>query len=116
MTKQVSKHIDKLFHTLTSVDTPPSKEDFIAMIENKVELTPLLLQDLDAFILSPSSIEDKGASYIRHILAIFLLAHFREHKAFDKLIQLISIEDKLVLQLTGEVFTEALGRLLASTF
>jgi len=61
-------------------------------------------------------IEAKGKSYVRHILSIFLLAHFRERQAFAKLIQLISIDDKVVLGVTGEVFTEALGRLLASVY
>jgi len=105
-----------LFDALSSVDTPPSQADFAKMLENKRELTPYLLQELDAFIQDPLSVEAKGKLYIRHTLSIFLLAHFREQAAFAKLIQLISLEGNRVLALTGEVFTEALGRLLASMY
>jgi len=116
MSDEQNKTTDELFETLKSVDSPPSKEDFTTLIENQVEITPLLLQELDSFIENPLAVEAKGKSYIRHMLSVFLLAHFREKQAFAKLMQLISIEDKLVLELTGEVFTEALGRLIASTF
>jgi len=107
---------EKLFDKLAFVNEPPSREDFAAMLEHKAELTPLLLQEMDRFIQSPLYIEEKGKAYIRHVLSIFLLAYFREKQAFAKLVQLLSLESKLVIELTGEVFTEALGRLLASTF
>jgi len=116
MSDEENRTTDELFKALISVDSPPTKEDFIAIIENQVEIVPLLMQELDSFVENPLTVESEGKTYVRHVLSIFLLAHFRENQAFDKIIQLISLENKLVLDLTGEVLTEALGRLLASTY
>ncbi|WP_038246866.1 DUF1186 domain-containing protein [Ghiorsea bivora] len=116
MSSEQNVKIEKLFNALMSVDAPPSQEDFEKMVANQRELTPYLLHEMDAFIQDPLSIEAKGRSYIRHILSIFLLAYFREKAAFSKLIRLVSLENKLILTLTGEVLTEALGRLLASMY
>ncbi len=116
MSSEKKRGAETLFDALVSVEMPPCQGDFVEMLENKKELAPYLLKEMDGFIQNPLSIEAKGKAYIRHILSVFLLAYFREKEAFSKLIQLISIEDKLVLALTGEVFTEALGRLLASVY
>lgn len=111
-----NKEALEFFNRLKTIDIPPTKEDFESILENKAVLTPLLLSEIDGFIASPSYIEGCGKTYIRHTLAIFLLAYFREKKAYPKIIQLISKPGDQVITLTGEVFSEALGRILASIF
>ncbi|MDQ6980223.1 MAG: DUF1186 domain-containing protein, partial [Ghiorsea sp.] len=106
----------ELFERLTSIDEPPIKEEFESMLEHNDELIPLLLSEVDSFIDSPDKIEDAGRQYIRHTLAMFLLASFRVKAAYPKIIQLISMPGNQVINLTGEVFSEALGRILASVY
>ncbi|PCI45342.1 MAG: hypothetical protein COB41_01750 [Proteobacteria bacterium] len=105
-----------LFDRLKTIDIPPSKEEFESILNNKAALLPLLLTEVDSFIESPSHVEGYGETYIRHTLAIFLLAHFREKSFYPKIIQLISKPGDQIINLTGEVFSEALGRILASVF
>jgi len=105
-----------LFERLKSIDKSPTKEEFESMLEHKDELIPLLISEVDSFIDSPDKVEDAGRQYIRHTLAIFLLASFRVKTAYPKIIQLISMPGNQVINLTGEVFSEALGRILASVY
>ena len=106
----------ELFERLRSIESPPTDDEFKSILDNKEDITPLLLKELDEFIDSPNDIEALGSSYVRHTLALFLLAHFREKSAYDKIIALISIQGNQVLNITGEVFSEALGRILASVY
>lgn len=103
-----------LFERLAFVDNPPSEHDFNAIIEHQDAVIPLLLKEVEKFAASPYTIEAYGKGYIRHVVAIFLLAHLRNQDVYPSLITLISRQGDQVVTLTGEVFTEALARILAS--
>lgn len=105
-----------LFENMACISSPPSKEDFEAMDSQKSAMLPLLLEELRAFSDDPEIVQAKGEQYIRHVLAIFLLAYFRNNDAYPYIIKLLSHKGGLVLDLTGEVFSEALGRILASVY
>jgi len=106
----------QLFERLKSIENPPTEDEFQKMFECKGEMTPLLLAEIDRFTHYPDDIEAEGKKYIRHIMAIFMLAYFREQTAYSSVIQLISQSNKQILALTGEVVTEALGRVIASVY
>jgi len=53
-------------------------------------------------------------SYMAHIYAIFLLAQFREKRAYPLIVDFFSIPGRISLNLTGDIVTEDLGRILAS--
>jgi len=110
------KSIEHLFARLEYITEPPTAEEFAAMDADKSSLIPLLLTEVNNFSQAPDVIEEKGEAYIRHVLAPFLLAYYREKAAYPKIIKLISNEGSQVVQLTGEVFLEAIGRILASVF
>lgn len=59
-------------------------------------------------------VEEKN--YIGHIFAMFLLAQFREKKAFPIIIDFFSIPGDIPLNISGDVVTEHLGRILASVY
>ncbi len=103
-----------LFEKLRSISEPPVEATFIAIEENREELTPLLLTEIGDFSNDLNSVAKQGDDYIRHIVAIFILAYFRNKEAYPAIIKLISHSGDKVIKLTGEVFTEALGRILAS--
>jgi hypothetical protein len=56
----------------------------------------------------------KQDDYMAHIYAMFLLAFFREKKAYPLLADFFSLPGELTHDLTGDVVTEDLGRILAS--
>lgn len=80
---------------------------------NKEEITPILLDELDGIIENP---EKTNGDYMLHIYAIYLLAQFREKKAFPKILQLISLPADQVDEMYDTVLTEDLNTILYSTF
>jgi len=52
--------------------------------------------------------------YFAHIYAMYLLAEFREPRAYPLLIQFFSTPGEITLDVTGDTVTEDLGRILAS--
>lgn len=52
--------------------------------------------------------------YMGHIFAMYLLAQFREERAYQPLVELVSSDSAQVDAALGDVITEDLGRMLAS--
>ncbi|MDQ7076203.1 MAG: DUF1186 domain-containing protein [Gammaproteobacteria bacterium] len=105
-----------LFEQLKSIAQPPSEEVFIAVEQRQTELTPMLLDEIATLAEHPHQIEILGQEYIRHVVSIFILAYLRKQAAYPLVIKLISHPGDKIVNLTGEVFTEALGRILASVY
>lgn len=58
------------------------------------------------------NLEDTG--YIQHIFALYLLAQFREKHAYPLIVEFFSIPGKRIFDVTGDVITGDLCRILAS--
>jgi hypothetical protein len=107
---------EDLFEQLKSIDAPPTEKTFVGIKSRQDELNPLLLKEVASFAESPNIIEQLGSNYIRHVVSLFILAYLRNKDAYRLIIKLISRPGDKIVQLTGEVFTEALGRILASVY
>ncbi len=94
-----------LFDQLKSVNHAPSEEIFKEIEQQQEALIPLLLEEINAFAEDLDVIKPYGEDYIRHIIALFLLAHFRDQKAYPVIIKLISHPGEKLVDLTGEVVT-----------
>jgi hypothetical protein len=81
-------------------------------IDHRVEIVPALLGILEdvARDLNPYV----GGGRFIHIYAMYLLAQFRETRAYPLLVQIFSTPGELPMDLAGDVVTEDLGRILAS--
>ncbi len=53
-------------------------------------------------------------NYIAHFYALYLLAQFRETRAYPLIVNFFSMPGEITLDLTGDLVTEDLGRILAS--
>ena len=106
----------ELFDQLVTVTQAPTEEVFADIEQRRDEITPLLINEIALFADNPDAVEKLGDDYIRHVISLFILAYFRNKEAFPLIIKLISRPGDKVVQLTGEVFTEALGRILASVY
>lgn len=79
----------------------------------RTQMTPYLLEILqDAYSRIDEVILDE--SYQGHIYAMYLLAQFREQKAFPLILKLFSFPGEIPHLIAGDVLTEDLGRILAS--
>jgi len=81
-------------------------------IVRREEMTPALLGILEEVSQDPLPFmrEDRMA----HIFAMYLLAQFRETRAYPLLVRIFSVPGETVHDLAGEIITEDLDRILAS--
>lgn len=84
-------------------------------IEEREAITPVLLATLEECKNNLEEFFDKDA-YMLHIYALNLLAQFRETKAYPLIIEFFSIPGDMPSDITGDVVTEDLARILASVY
>lgn len=80
----------------------------------KDKITPILLATLDRVLQKPAIAVDQN--YMLHLYSLFLLAQFREKKAFPKIIALVSLPADIVESMLGDAITEDLPNILYSTY
>jgi len=81
-------------------------------VEKKDEITPHLLKALERAVDGPEDVLE--AEDDSHIYAMFLLAKFREKRAYPLIIKLTSHPPELVDDLLGDIPMEDLANILAS--
>ncbi len=90
-------------------------EAVAAAIDQPDEVIPGLLEVLEAAIEDLSSVAD-DLDNIGYIYAMYLLAQFREPRAYPLLVRFFSLpQQETLMRITGDLVTEDLGRMLAST-
>lgn len=92
----------------------------LALMGRREEITPRLLQEIG---LSPSQIEQRDRSENSpqfsnwmHITALYLLAHFKEPRAYQPLVRFLAEDSLLAMELLDDIVTEDLSALLARTY
>ena len=87
-----------------------------AAMEMRDKMTPELLRILEDTVERADEIvrEDQGGAYLAHLYAMFLLAQFRETRAYPLAVRFARLEVRLLDALAGDFVTEGLCRVLAS--
>ncbi|HEX3035208.1 MAG TPA: DUF1186 domain-containing protein [Thermodesulfobacteriota bacterium] len=82
-------------------------------VASKGQIIPTLLNILEE---STANIQEllEQEDYMAHIYAMFLLAQFREERAYPLIVNFFSTPGDVSLEVTGDVVTEYLHRILAS--
>jgi Protein of unknown function (DUF1186) len=95
----------------TNTGTFP-REAVAQAIAQREAITPELLRVLAE---AQHNIDDlQESDSMAHIYAMYLLAQFREPRAYPLIVEFFSIPGDIALDTTGDVATEDLGRILAS--
>ena len=88
------------------------REAVAQAIAQRETMTPELLRVL---VEAQHNIEHlRESESMTHIYAMYLLAQFREPRAYPLIVEFFSIPGDIALDTTGDVATEDLGRILAS--
>ncbi|MGD0012505.1 MAG: DUF1186 domain-containing protein [Terriglobia bacterium] len=82
-------------------------------IDHRVEIVPALLGILEDVARDPDLFAFDEGRFI-HIYAMYLLAQFRETRAYPLLVQIFSAPGEMTFYLAGDLVTQDLGRILAS--
>lgn len=82
-------------------------------IASRERITPGLLRIIEEAKQNVQQLVHEE-TYMAHIYALYLLAQFREKRAYPLIVDFFSIPGEITLDLTGDLVTEDLGRILAS--
>jgi len=83
------------------------------VIENREDFIPELLKVLKYANKNIKSVA-KDEAYFAHMYAVFLLAQFREKRAYPLIYKLLSHRGEIVSELFGDLLTEDMDRIFAS--
>jgi hypothetical protein len=75
-----------------------------AAVERREEVTPELLRTLEDAVNRAAQLEAEG-DYMAHLYAMFLLAQFRETRAYPLVVRLASLPGDLLDSLCGDFIT-----------
>jgi hypothetical protein len=106
-------HVQDILRQLKHYNGTFPRKALQAAVANREQITPELLAILDYTRQNAESLLEQP-NYMGHMYAMYLLAQFRDERAYPLLIDLFSIPSETVVDLTGDVVTEDLGRILAS--
>jgi hypothetical protein len=84
-----------------------------AAVARREEVTPNLLRILEDTVDRAAELDAEG-DYMAHLYAMFLLAQFRETRAYPLMVRFASLPGDLQDSLCGDFITGDLGRVLAS--
>jgi hypothetical protein len=84
-----------------------------AAVTRREEVTPELLRILEDTVNRAAQLDAEGG-YMAHLYAMFLLAQFRETRAYPLVVRFASLPGELLDSLCGDFLTEDLGQILAS--
>ena len=80
---------------------------------HKEEVVSELLEILE-YTLSDVDNLSKDSSYLVHFPAIYILAYFRETRAYESIVKIASLPDEQIFDLLGDTVTEDFKNILAS--
>ena len=86
-----------------------------AAIAQKDEIAPHLLGALEEVAQDPGQFAH-NEQYMLHVFASYLLAQFRDKRAYRPLTQILATPGDAADSLFGDTITEGLDRILASVF
>lgn len=106
-------NIEEIIERLKFYDGTFPRQALKEAMARREQITPVLLQILEE---AAHNIEDvyEQEDYMAHIYAMFLLAQFREKRAYPLVVDFFSAPGDISLEATGNVVTEDLAQILAS--
>src|ERR1039458_986487 len=86
-----------------------------AAVEQREAITPELLRVLESVAEDPVKHAERK-DYMLHDFALYLLAHFREKRAYAPIVKMFSAPGETPFDLFGDTVTERLSRIFASVY
>jgi hypothetical protein len=109
------KDVSYILATLKNSDAEFPGQAVSAAIEKREEIVPELLKIISDTIRDAEELaSDPHPSFIPHLSAMYLLAQFREKRAYPLIVDFFSLPGDIPRRLTEDFITEDLARVLAS--
>ena len=105
--------VEDIANELRYLSQPFPKEAVEAAIIHKSEITPKLLEFLDYAYKHHEILDD---DYIGHLYALFLLAEFREPRAFATVMNILELPENSLELLLSDTLTESYAQIITSVY
>ena len=105
--------ISEILHQIARVSGKFERAAVEAAVARREEITPELLRILEDTVDRAAQLDAEG-DYMAHLYAMFLLAQFRETRAYPLMVRFAFLPGDLQYSLGGDFVTESLGRVMAS--
>src|SRR6266478_6553067 len=86
-----------------------------AAIEQREAITPELLYVVEAVAANPCEVAERK-DYMLPVFTLYLLAQFREKRAYPAVVKMFSAPGETSYDLVGDTVTEGLKKILASVY
>src|SRR6266404_1412044 len=86
-----------------------------AAIEQRETITPELVRVVEAIAANPAEVA-KRENYMLPVFALYLLAQFREKRAYPAIVKIFSAPGETSYDLVGDTLTEGLKQIFASVY
>jgi Protein of unknown function (DUF1186)/SEC-C motif len=107
--------VPEILNALTTYTGRFPKQAMRAAIEQREAITPELLRVVEAVAEDPVEFA-KRKDYMLHLFAMYLLAQFREKRAYPLFVKIFSTPGETAFDLAGDTVTERLSRILGSVY
>ncbi len=107
-------NVTEIIAAINAQDDALPREALEEAMAHPEEVTGNLLKLVAEMALDPAKIPDPENNSMGHVLALFLLAQFRETQALPLLAELLALGGVEVDQLFGDVMIDDMARILAS--
>lgn len=107
--------IPEIVKALTEITGEFPREALLEAMEQREEIIPELLRIIEHDTDHLADIVT-DPDYMGHMYAMYLLAQFREPRAYPLLVKLVSSDFGMIDEALGETITDGLDQILASTF
>jgi hypothetical protein len=109
-------NVDEIIRALTTFTHKLPKEALSEASQHREELAPRLLDSLDYVAENVKKIMDEDPDYHLHFFAMFLLAQFREQRAFPKLVRFLHEDGNTLDFIAGDALIECYKSILCSAY
>jgi hypothetical protein len=113
---QTAMEVDEILNQLEVFSTPFPSAAAESAVERREEIAPRLVRILEDTVQNAALRARQDPAYMAHLYAMFLLAQFRDRRAYAPLIALAWLPDGLPELLLGDAQCEYLPQALASVW
>jgi len=105
--------INEIIEKLSTFNLKYPLEAMQEAVIKKDEITPLLLDALDYAYAENENLDDE---YMLHTFGMYLLAQFKEQRAFEKLLKITTLAEEQIESILGDSITTGYSEILCSTY
>ena len=113
--EQVRRTLPEILRELDACEGRFPRTAILEAVEQREAITPALLAVLEQVAADPAAFAERREGML-DFFALYLLAQFREKRAYPLLARILAAPGEVPEKIAGDIITEDLHRIFASTY